>query len=113
MAAVTLVPTQTGTLKRGAPPRAALSLRANFSWTFIGNIVYAGCQWAMLVVLAKLGSPELVGRFALGFAVTAPVVMLTNLQLRGVQATDARQEHRFGEYLALRLVAAPLSLAIV
>jgi O-antigen/teichoic acid export membrane protein len=113
MAAVTLAPITSGTLERGAPPRAALSLRANFSWTFIGNVVYAGCQWAMLVVLAKLGSPELVGRFALGFAVTAPVVMLTNLQLRGVQATDARQEHRFGEYLALRLVAVPLALAIV
>ncbi len=113
MAAITLAPATTATLERGVPPRAALSLRANLSWTFLGNVVYAGCQWAMLVVLAKLGSPELVGRFALGFAVTAPVIMLTNLHLRGVQATDARQEHRFGEYLALRLVAAPLGLAIV
>lgn len=67
----------------------------------------------MLIVLAKLGSPELVGRFALGFAVTAPIVMLTNLQLRGVQATDARHTHRFGEYLALRLFAAPVALTIV
>jgi len=22
-----------------------LSLRSNFSWTFGGNVVYAGCQW--------------------------------------------------------------------
>lgn len=95
-----------------APP-AAPSLRANFSWTFVGNVVYAGCQWAMLVVLAKLGSAAVVGQFALGLAVTAPVIMLTNLQLRAVQATDARHTHRFGEYLALRLVAAPLALAVI
>ncbi|MDQ2784839.1 MAG: oligosaccharide flippase family protein [Chloroflexota bacterium] len=100
------VPSRTG------PPRA-LSLRANFSWTFVGNVVYAACQWAMLVVLAKLGSPEVVGQFALGLAITAPVIMLTNLQLRGVQATDARQEYAFGEYLGLRLAVTPLALIVI
>ncbi len=93
-------------------PRA-LSLRANFSWTFVGNVVYAACQWAMLVVLAKLGSPEVVGQFALGLAITAPVIMLTNLQLRGVQVTDARHEYAFGEYLGLRLAVTPLALLVI
>jgi len=94
------------------PPRA-LSLRANFSWTFVGNVVYAACQWAMLVVLAKLGSPEVVGQFAIGLAITAPVIMLTNLQLRGVQATDARHEYAFGDYLGLRLAVTPLALLVI
>ena len=96
-----------------APPARALSLRANFSWTFVGNVVYAACQWAMLVVLAKFGSPEIVGQFALGLAVTAPVIMLTNLQLRSIQATDARQEYRFGDYLGLRLAVTPLAMLII
>ena len=65
---------------------AERSLRLNASWTFGGNLVYAACQWGMLVALAKFGSPELVGRFALALAVTAPVYMLTNLQLRAVEA---------------------------
>ncbi|MCX7593499.1 MAG: oligosaccharide flippase family protein [Fischerella sp.] len=90
-----------------------LSLRRNFSWTFIGNAVYAACQWGMLVVLAKLGSPEMVGQFSLGFAVTAPIVMFTNLQLRQVQATDAKQQYLFGDYLALRLIATGLALLII
>jgi O-antigen/teichoic acid export membrane protein len=97
---------------RMMPPRV-LSLRANFSWTFVGNVVYAACQWAMLVVLAKLGSPEVVGQFALGLAITAPVIMLTNLQLRGVQATDARHEYLFGDYLGLRLTMTPLALVVI
>jgi O-antigen/teichoic acid export membrane protein len=90
-----------------------LTLRRNFSWTFIGNLVYAGSQWGMLVVLAKLGSPEMVGQFTLGLAVTAPVVMFTNLQLRGVQATDAKREYVFGDYLGLRLIGTCLAILII
>lgn len=67
----------------------------------------------MLIVLAKLGTPEGVGQFSLGLAVTAPVVMLTNLQLRAIQATDARREFQFADYLALRLGMTALALAII
>jgi O-antigen/teichoic acid export membrane protein len=90
-----------------------LTLRRNFSWTFVGNLVYAGSQWGMLVVLAKLGSPEMVGQFTLGLAVTAPVVMFTNLQLRGIQATDARNQYIFSDYLGLRLIMIGLALLLI
>jgi O-antigen/teichoic acid export membrane protein len=90
-----------------------LTLRRNFSWTFAGNIVYAACQWGMLTILTKLGSPEVVGQFTLGLAVTAPVFMFTNLQLRGVQATDAKQQYQFSDYLNLRLLSTGLALAII
>jgi O-antigen/teichoic acid export membrane protein len=86
------------------PANHGLPLRVNFGWTFAGNVVYAASQWGMLAVLAKLGTPESVGQFALGLAVTAPVIILANLSLRAVQATDARQLYEFGHYLALRLV---------
>lgn len=90
-----------------------LTLRCNFSWTFIGNIVYAGCQWGMLMVLAKLGSPEMVGQFTLGLAITAPVIMFTNLQLRAVQVTDAKQQYLFSDYLGLRLFGTGLALLVI
>jgi O-antigen/teichoic acid export membrane protein len=93
--------------------RQRLSLRANFSWTFLGNVVYAGCQWAMLVLLAKLGSPERVGYFALALAITAPVIMFTNLQLRSVQATDARREFRFNDYFGLRIASTAVALLAI
>lgn len=87
-----------------------LSLRRNFSWTFIGNLVYAACQWGMVVLLAKLGSPEMVGRFTLGFAITAPIFMFTNLHLRAVQATDAKNQFAFNDYLSLRISTTALAL---
>jgi O-antigen/teichoic acid export membrane protein len=90
-----------------------LSLRANFSWIFIGNVVYAGCQWGILVVLAKLGSPEMVGMFGLGLAITAPVIMFASLKTRTVQATDAKHDYLFGDYLGLRLITTVLALLVV
>lgn len=90
-----------------------LTLRRNFSWIFAGNVIYAACQWGMLVVLAKLGSPEMVGQFTLGLAVTAPVVMFANLQLRVIQATDAKHQYVFGDYLGLRLISSGLALVAI
>ncbi|MFQ4142454.1 oligosaccharide flippase family protein [Chlorogloeopsis sp. ULAP02] len=90
-----------------------LTLRHNFSWTFIGNVVYAACQWGMLVVLVKLGSPEIVGQFTLGLAVTAPIFMFTNLQLRSIQATDATKQYLFSDYLELRLIGTGLGMLAV
>lgn len=96
------------------PPNVPpLSLRKNFSWTLIGNVTYAGCQWAMLVVLAKLGRPELIGQFALGLAITAPIIVFTNLQLRAIQATDAAGEYRFGDYLGLRLLMTAAAILVI
>jgi len=46
-------------------PAKSVSLRWNFSWTFVGNVIYSGCQWCMLVVLAKLGNPTIVGQYGL------------------------------------------------
>lgn len=98
------------------PPAAevslkALSLRRNFSWALVGNGVFAVCQWGVLVVLAKvIGDPAAVGRFALALAVTTPVYMLAQLQLRGIQATDAQRLYQFGHYLALRLITTALAL---
>lgn len=86
-------------------PHGALALPVGrvASWGVVGSLTYAGCQWGMVVVLAKLGTAEMLGQFALGLAVAAPVFLLTNLSLREVLATDARAEHPVGDYLALRL----------
>jgi O-antigen/teichoic acid export membrane protein len=99
-----------------APPSEVVeivSLRKNFAWTLAGNGIYAACQWGMLVSLAKLGTPAMVGKFALGLAVTAPVFMLTSLHLRVVLATDARNQYRLGHYLAPRLLGTAVGLILI
>jgi O-antigen/teichoic acid export membrane protein len=86
------------------------SIPSNFLWTLSGYAVYAGCQWGLLVALAKLGTTAMVGQFALGMAITAPLAMFTNLQLRSVLATDTRAEYAFADYLGLRSFSTLVSL---
>ena len=86
-------------------------LRQNFAWTLAGNLIYSGSQWCMTVVLARLAGPEGVGLYALAVALATPLVTLSNLQLRGVQATDATGRFGFSEYFGLRLLTTALALA--
>jgi O-antigen/teichoic acid export membrane protein len=89
------------------------SLRSDFSWMFVGNAIYAGGQFATLMLLAKLVRPELVGQYALGLAIVYPVMMLTNMQLRAIMTSGARQQTHFGDYLSLRLLTTSLALVII
>ena len=88
-------------------------LRRSFGWVLTGNTVYALCQWVIISAVAKLGTTALVGQFALALAMTAPVFMLSNLFLRGIQATDARSEFRFADYFTLRTATTVAGLVIV
>lgn len=67
----------------------------------------------MLIVLARLGSPAVVGEYALALAVTAPIVLLASMSLRTVQASDARGLFTFSDYLGLRLLTTALALLAV
>jgi O-antigen/teichoic acid export membrane protein len=90
-----------------------LTLRMNFLWTLAGNVVYAACQWGILVVLAKLGTLQMVGEFALALAITAPVMIGAGLSLRSVQATDAASQYNFGDYLSLRLLTTGMAGLVI
>jgi O-antigen/teichoic acid export membrane protein len=90
-----------------------LSLRANFSWTLLGNIIYRFSQWGFIVVLAKLSSPELLGQYILAIAITAPIFMFSNLGLTIVQTTDAQDHHILGDYLGLRIISSLLALLFI
>ncbi|HEV2522551.1 MAG TPA: oligosaccharide flippase family protein [Candidatus Acidoferrales bacterium] len=96
-------------VRQGARP----SLRSEFTWMLAGNAVYAGGQFATLMLLAKLIRPELVGQYALGLAVVYPVMLLTNLQLRAVLTSGARERTHFGHFLSLRLLTTSLALLII
>jgi O-antigen/teichoic acid export membrane protein len=116
---VTRTITATPTLSTASPTTVARpivregSLRWNFSWTFAGNVVYSACQWAMLVLLAKLGNPEMVGQYGLAMAIATPVLALSSLQLRSVLTTDVKEKTPFGEYLGFRLLTTLLSLIVI
>jgi O-antigen/teichoic acid export membrane protein len=85
----------------------------NFLWALAGNVIYALCQWGILVSFAKLGNPEMLGEYALGLAIAAPVFQFSGLQLRTVQVTDAMDRYSFGEFAGMRLITTIVALIVV
>ncbi len=79
----------------------------------MGNLVYVASQGGILIVLAKLGSPELVGRFTLALSICSPIFLLTNLKLRDVQAVDAQNKFQFADFLAVRILTTLLALITI
>jgi O-antigen/teichoic acid export membrane protein len=96
-----------------APSLKRLTLRHNFLWNLAGNIVYAGCQASILIVLARLSNPETVGIYSLGMTVALPVFTPLSLQLRVIQSTDAKEHYEFGDYLAVRILTTLAALVLV
>jgi O-antigen/teichoic acid export membrane protein len=78
------------------------SLWRDFAVNAVGSIAYAAAQWAVLMLLARLGSPAVVGEYALALALTAPVMMFANLRLNALLASDAARRYRLGDYLSAR-----------
>ncbi|MEK4510571.1 oligosaccharide flippase family protein [Paenibacillus sp. FSL K6-2524] len=77
-----------------------------------GNITYAGAQFVIVILLNKFGSPEIVGQYSLGLAVTAPIFMLSHLHLRSVLIVDTSGKYVFGDFLGLRLVTTAIAFTV-
>jgi O-antigen/teichoic acid export membrane protein len=88
-------------------------LLSNIAWMLMGNLLYGASQWAALVALAKLGTVEMVGIFVMALAICLPALMFSSLSLRSLHVTDYDRSYRFLEYIALRLIAVFLSVAVV
>ncbi len=90
-----------------APP----SLRRNVLLTTGANIAFAAAQWFALVLLARLGSPAHVGRYALALGLTTPIFQLANVQLRELLATEPADGVSPRTYATLRAWAIGAALA--
>jgi O-antigen/teichoic acid export membrane protein len=67
----------------------------------------------MIAILAKIGTAEMVGQYALGLAVTAPLMLLAGMQLGALQVTDATGQFSFRDYLRLRVFTAAAALGVL
>ena len=97
----------------GGAGEGSRSLFSSFSWSVAGNVIYSACQWGVIIILAKLVTTEIVGVYSLALAVTTPVIMLSQMNLKLVQATDADHRVAFNTYFSIRFFLTVLALAII
>lgn len=104
---------QAETLPETIPLSTRPTLRRNISWTFLGTAVWSACNWLMFIALAKQSSPGTVGLYRYSIAVATPILTFAQLNLRGLQATDANRQYRFRDYLTLRCVCMLAAFALL
>lgn len=96
----------------GGSTSGGLTLRRGFAWNLAGEVTFSLAQWLLLVLLARLESPSVVGEFAFALALTAPVYLLIGLNLRVVLATDAAQRWDLSNYIRLRYLLNTVAFAV-
>jgi O-antigen/teichoic acid export membrane protein len=84
----------------------------NVSWAFVGNAVYAFCQWLVYALLIRSLRLADVGLFAYWIAVTGPIFVLANLRLRNLVATGVSSPNGFADYLAARLLTVAAAVCV-
>lgn len=89
------------------------SLRRNFTLMVAGRVVYALSQWLLLILLARLSSAELLGHFTYALAVTGPIIVFSQLNMRAYMATDAANRYGFSDYLLTRFFTLTIALAAI
>jgi O-antigen/teichoic acid export membrane protein len=93
--------------------RFAGHFRSDFSWAVSSNVAYYGSQWGIVIILARLGTPSDLGAYALGLAVTSPILMFTSFQARNLVASDVSDEFRFSDYVTFRILSLGAALLIM
>lgn len=90
-----------------------MSLRANFTWTAGSRAIYAASHWLLLILVARLAGVEQLGQFAYALAVTGPIVMFAQLNMRGYMATDAALQFRIADYHRAQQVTLAVAMVVV
>jgi len=88
-------------------------LKRDFAQVLSGNVLYYACQWSIVIALAKLGTPEQLGEYALGMAIAAPLLLFANLQLRAVIASDVKDQFTLAQYFTFRLASLVPALLVI
>ena len=88
-------------------------MRANISWAFAGNSVYAGCQWLVFVLLVRSLDLGQAGQFAYWIAVTGPLFVFANVRLRNLVVTADDSSFDFSHYLNARLLTTAAAIVAV
>lgn len=91
-----------------------LSLLNRAKWLLGGNIIFAFSQWLMLIFFSRMSDPTQLGYYSYALAVTAPIFLLSNLQLRPLLVADLNtsKSFSFSQYFSLRIITIVLAIVV-
>jgi O-antigen/teichoic acid export membrane protein len=90
-----------------------MNYRTNVIWTLFGKSFFLGSQFFLIMFLSKYTDMNTLGAYSLGLAITGPIFLLTNLQLRVLLVTEAEPIKFFSTYFILRIILSFIGFIIV
>jgi len=88
-------------------------LSANACWGVLGNLLYVGGRFLIIVLLTKYWPSREVGQIALALAIVTPISFLINMELRLVLVTDTRRQVSVQDCLGVLSVSNLLLLGVL
>lgn len=89
------------------------SLKTDVIFYLAGTGFYALSQWLIVIIYARVNGPEGVGLFAIATAISAPIVVLSQMSMRQVLIADVARRFDFAEYLVARWLFSGVAIVAV
>jgi O-antigen/teichoic acid export membrane protein len=80
-------------------------VKINFIWAGLGHFFFLGSQWFVLLVMAWLGSPLMLGEYSLALGIVVPIIALGEMQLTQLQITDVDNTFSLKDFYIFRILA--------
>ena len=91
--------------------RIYMNFIRNISWIFIANLIVSLTKWLIVVVIARVLTPEDVGAYSLAFAIGAPVTLFANMKLRSLFITE--EKYDISDYLYSRSIVSVFAFIVL
>lgn len=76
-----------------------------------GNAIFMATQWAVLVLLIRVGETEIAGEYVLATTIATPLFLFASLKLRPAFVADAAAGSRYEAYRRVRLTTTSIAAA--
>lgn len=88
------------------------SLRNQMLWNAVGNVIYLGCQWLVVVLVTKMGGFSDAGLLSIAMSVSATFQTIALFGIRNFQVSDLKGEFSDTHYVGFRTITCTLALLI-
>jgi O-antigen/teichoic acid export membrane protein len=86
-------------------------MKKSVAWNTIGNFIYMLCQWAMTVLVVRLGNYQSAGYLNLAMTTSSTFSAISLFSMRNFQVSDVNREYSNSEYMCSRVISCLLSIA--
>lgn len=86
-----------------------LKVKNNIIYNTIGTFFYFFCQWAITVLVVKLGGYSNGGILSITISMTNIFYMISMYGVRSFQVSDIKNRYKDGDYLLLRIITSIIS----